>query len=98
MYHVYVLKSRQDGGLYVGITESLERRLRQHNAGQTSSTRPRPPFDLLFSESFEDRPAARAREKYYKSGIGRERLASSLPTVAGIGGRSEPQNTSQVEP
>ncbi|MGZ3416047.1 MAG: GIY-YIG nuclease family protein, partial [Isosphaeraceae bacterium] len=61
VYYVYVLKSKRDGQLYIGMTSNLDRRLHQHNTGQTRSIRSRIPFELLFSESFEDRTTARTR-------------------------------------
>ena len=78
MFIVYVLRSETDGGLYIGLTTNLDRRLTQHNAGHESSTRRRRPFVLLLSERFQTRAEARAREKYYKSGFGRELLKTSF--------------------
>jgi len=79
MFHVYVLRSLRDDGLYIGLTSNLQRRLAQHNAGQVRATRNRRPFELLFSETLPSRQAARSQEKYYKSGFGREFLRSCFP-------------------
>lgn len=38
MYHVYVIHNSSDE-IYVGLTKSLEKRLKQHRAGKTISTR-----------------------------------------------------------
>ncbi len=38
------------------------------------TTKPYAPFKLVLKESFPDRTKARAREKYLKSGIGKEYL------------------------
>jgi putative endonuclease len=73
---VYALRSLSDGGLYIGITKDLARRLHQHNSGYQRSTRSRRPFQLLYSEEVSDLPSARSREKYLKSGVGREFLRS----------------------
>lgn len=78
MFHVYVLRSLRDGGLYIGLTSNLQRRLAQHDAGQARATRNRRPFELLFSETVPSKQAARSREKYYKSGVGREFLRTSF--------------------
>ena len=74
MYFVYVLQSRKDGKHYTGITNNLERRLSQHNRGNSStpSTQTRGPFRFIYSEKVANRMAAREREKYLKSGSGRE--------------------------
>ena len=78
MFIVYVLRSETDGGLYVGLTGNLDRRLKQHNRGHERSTKSRRPFVLLLSEHFESRAEARAREQYYKSGSGREILKTTF--------------------
>ena len=73
-WYVYALVSEQDGGLYIGISRDVERRMSQHNAGLQQSTRSRRPFDLIFREECTSSEHARKREKYYKSGVGREFL------------------------
>ena len=78
MYFVYVLQSMKDGFLYIGMTSDLEKRIKRHNAGYERSTRRRIPFKLLHHELLPTRQEARAREKYLKSGIGRESLKKSL--------------------
>lgn len=40
MYYVYILKSSLNQRYYVGHTDNLEKRLKQHNAGRTPSTKP----------------------------------------------------------
>jgi putative endonuclease len=72
MYYVYVLKSTTRNYLYVGLTNSLERRLKEHNAGYNKTTKPYSPFTLLLVEQYSLRSEARNREKYLKSGIGKE--------------------------
>ncbi len=71
-YHVYILQSLKDGNLYTGITNNLERRLYEHNLAYKNSTRGRAPFTIIYSEECNNRLEARQREKYFKSGIGRE--------------------------
>jgi len=85
MFFVYVLRSQLDGSLYIGLTADLHRRLRQHHSGHSRSTRFKRPLTLLLTETFPTREAARAREKYYKGGSGRELLRSSFgPPNAGV--------------
>jgi len=74
MYYVYALKSKVKDWIYVGITSDLDRRLRQHNLGQNKSTKPYLPFELVYSQELPDRPSARKREKYLKSGSGKRWL------------------------
>jgi putative endonuclease len=37
MYHVYILASRRHGTLYIGVTNSLQKRLEEHRTGKGSS-------------------------------------------------------------
>ena len=74
MYYVYVIKSEIDGRHYKGLTENPENRLKEHNSGKTKSTRPYKPWVLVLIEEFDNLEEAKKREKYFKSGIGREYL------------------------
>ena len=76
-YYVYVLKSIGSGRHYVGFTRNVRKRLRQHNAGKTFSTRPFIPYELLFFESFDSKQEAFDREKFLKTGKGRTYIKSA---------------------
>lgn len=76
MFYVYVLKSDADGSLYIGMTSNLRRRLREHARGASRSTRAKRPLELMLQEHFATRSEARQREKFHKSGLGRELLKS----------------------
>jgi len=78
MFYVYVLRSLEKGRRYVGMTKHLDRRLKEHNEGKNRSTKGFTPFELVHVEEFEERIEARKREKYLKSGSGREYLDSIL--------------------
>ncbi len=78
MWHVYALKSLKDKHLYIGISEDPYKRLKEHNSGMTKSTRPRRPFQIIYQEKCGSRIDARKREKYLKSGIGREFLKTIM--------------------
>ncbi len=73
-YIVYAIKSKIDKRIYVGFTNDVERRLKEHNQGQTKSTKAFAPWFLIYQEQVETREAARKREKYLKSGCGKEFL------------------------
>ena len=66
MYCVYIIQSLTTGRLYVGTAQDLEKRLRQHNAGYSKSTRAYRPFRLAHVEPFEELSDARKREWYLK--------------------------------
>ena len=78
-WFVYALRSLQDGDLYIGISQNPDKRLQTHNKGVTPSTRSRRPFVLIFREACKSREEARRKEKYYKSGFGRQLLKNSDP-------------------
>jgi putative endonuclease len=75
---VYVLRSLKNGRLYTGSTNDLERRLSEHRRGKTRYTRYAGPFGLAYTEDQPDGPTARRRERFLKSGQGREELTRLL--------------------
>ena len=93
MYIVYVLRSLKDKKHYTGYTSNIEQRLDEHNAGKTKSTRNRRPFELLYKEVYKNEEEAKKREKFLKSGKGREELKKILsgavphPPAAGKSGK-----------
>lgn len=74
MYKVYAIKSKNRDYIYVGLTNNLADRLKRHNSGTNKTTSPYSPFSLIYVEDCKDRISARSREKYFKSGIGKEFL------------------------
>ncbi|MDO8611038.1 MAG: GIY-YIG nuclease family protein [bacterium] len=74
MYYDYILQSLKDRKTYVGYTDDFERRFKQHNSGQSKSTKYRAPFILLFKEEFNSQTDAKRRELWWKSGVGRREL------------------------
>lgn len=73
-YYVYVLKSLEKKYIYVGITDNLLRRYTSHQKGYNKTTKPYRPFSIILTEKFNSRTEARKREKYLKSGVGKEFL------------------------
>lgn len=78
MYYVYVLESQVDGRLYKGMTMRLGNRIKEHNLGKTKSTKGYLPWVLVHNEKFDTRIEARIREKFLKSGKGRDYLKKIL--------------------
>ena len=77
MITVYVLQG--ENKRYVGITNDLRRRLLEHRSGNTTSGRIIGFSRLLHTEEFPDYSCAREREKFLKSGKGREFLNKLYP-------------------
>ena len=75
-YYVYAIKSKNRSYIYVGISNNPERRILQHNKGYNKTTKSYRPFDCILVEKYNSRKDARKREKYLKSGCGKEFLKS----------------------
>ena len=71
---IYILKSERDGIHYVGSTQNVEERLRRHNQGDYRFTKGYRPWRLVFKESVKSRSEAVKRERFLKTGIGRNEL------------------------
>ena len=78
MYFVYVLYSLKFERTYTGMTKDLKKRIKEHNTKQNKSTKAYVPWKLILMEEFETRIEARVREKYLKSGNGREYLKTTI--------------------
>jgi putative endonuclease len=74
MFYCYVLRSQKTGRRYVGSCEDLIERIHRHSAGESKATKHGAPWVLVRSESFATRAEAAQRERYYKTGRGRDEL------------------------
>ncbi|PYI93893.1 MAG: endonuclease [Verrucomicrobia bacterium] len=74
MFYVYVLKSGKTGRRYVGSCEDMNDRLGRHNRGESKATKHGVPWILVHTEQFETRSEALLKERYYKTGRGRDEL------------------------
>jgi predicted GIY-YIG superfamily endonuclease len=79
MITVYAILSIVNGDIYVGIAKDADKRLKEHNAGKNRYTKGLRPWKNLYREFQPDWEAARKREKYLKSGVGKEFLKSLVP-------------------
>ena len=76
-----------DEDFYIGSTDDLRRRMKQHHGGNVPSTASRRPVELVYYEASLSLDAARKREKQLKTGYGhkylknRITLPSHLPAV-----------------
>lgn len=74
MYFVYILQSLKDSRTYIGYSNDVERRFKEHNSGRVKATKYRKPLKILFIEEFATEQEAKRRELYWKSGAGRRKL------------------------
>jgi len=64
---VYILASRRNGTLYIGVTSTLERRMMEHRSGEIGGFTKKYGVKMLVYVEFHDTmPAAIAREKQIK--------------------------------
>ncbi|MCH7883540.1 GIY-YIG nuclease family protein [Patescibacteria group bacterium] len=74
MYYVYILKSIVAKKSYVGYTDNVERRLKEHNLGRHDYTKRHLPWELFYREEYPTKIGAIQRERYFKSAAGRRFL------------------------
>ncbi len=83
MHYVYLLQSLKNKSLYVGCTSDLQRRLIDHNRGDSYHTKKYMPWKLIYYECYGSKLDAYQREKSLKlhaQGLRRlrERLRNTL--------------------
>ena len=77
-HYVYVIRSVSSGRFYTGQTNNLENRFFAHNNGLSPYTKGKGPWILVYSEEFDSRSEAMIREKFLKTGKGREFLKGEI--------------------
>ena len=68
---VYAIQSEVSDKIYLGQTDHLERRFKEHNNGRVKSTRAEVPWKILAVEFFNDRSQARWCESSLKRSKGK---------------------------
>ena len=82
MWFVYVIKSLNKSFRYIGSTNNLEKRLKDHNGGKTQSTISYAPFEYDAYVAVKTEKKARELEKYFKTGSGKAILKKRILTDA----------------
>ena len=70
MYYVYILRSEKDKSLYIGLTENIKQRLKDHNEGSAKYSKTKRPYKLIWFCAFPNKARALEFEKYLKHGSG----------------------------
>lgn len=79
MWYTYIIKSRIKKWYYVGSTNRLQGRLKEHNNGKVKSTKSYLPFDIVFTKEFELEKEARNYERLLKDKrIEKEKIIKSI--------------------
>lgn len=61
-----MLKSLKDGSYYVGISENVSRRLKEHDTGKLKTTAKNKPYKIVFIKEYLDYKTARKHEIWLK--------------------------------
>jgi len=78
MFYIYILQSLKDNKLYTGYSSSLKKRLSEHETGIVVSTKNRRPLVLIYYEAYRVEKDAKIREKFLKTGQGREFIKKNI--------------------
>lgn len=70
MWYVYILRSLKDQHLYIGFTNDLKRRMKEHEHGKNTSTAKRLPIKLESYIAVSTKKQAMELERYFKTGSG----------------------------
>lgn len=77
MFTVYVLRDIS-GKIYKGMTNNLDRRLKEHRSGHTITTSKMKDLSVVYTENYGTFDEARERELYLKSSAGRRFLKDKI--------------------
>jgi len=90
-FWVYLIVS-EEGDHYTGHTPDLNRRLSEHNSGMSHATKQGPNWRIVHTEEYSTRGEAMKRERWLKSGIGRQwiekNIAGCLPANVELVGQA----------
>ena len=82
MFYTYVLLC-DNGSYYKGFTNNLDCRYQQHLDGKGAKhTAKHKPIKIAYYETFNTEQEAVAREKYFKSGSGREWINNKIDELS----------------
>ncbi|OGI17599.1 MAG: excinuclease ABC subunit C [Candidatus Moranbacteria bacterium RIFCSPHIGHO2_02_FULL_40_12b] len=77
-FYVYVMESLKNNNSYIGYTENLRKRLKEHNQGKNKSTKLYLLWKLIYYEACLNINDAKRRENYFKTSQGRKLLKRRL--------------------
>jgi len=81
MYSIYIMTNKTNSVLYIGVTNELRRRVKEHKNGQIEGfTQKYKLHKLVYYENFSDVNMAIAREKQLKgwTRVKKERLIENM--------------------
>lgn len=87
MFYLYLIRSvNNPKKIYIGSTNDLRKRLKEHNSGKSYPTKYNKPWELIYYEAFKSEKDARLRESKLKlHGKGKQELIKRLKNSLGKG-------------
>ena len=76
MYYTYIIESQQNARWYIGHSIKPTNRVKEHNSGQTRSTRNKGPWELIFIREFQSKLEANRFELKLKKLKNKEYIRS----------------------
>ena len=76
--YVYILKSKKFDFIYIGSTDNLIRRFKEHNSKLAIATKHYVPLELIHYEAYKNKKDGKRRELYLKTNKGRKTLMTML--------------------
>ena len=77
MYKIYLLISEDNKKTYIGFTDDINRRINEHRKQKVKTTKNFGKFRIIILEELKETDNtqdARHKEKYWKSGAGRNKV------------------------
>ncbi len=81
---LYALRNAVNEEIYVGISQDVVKRLKEHNAGKNRYTKAFTPWTVFYTEPHPDYASARTREKYFKNASGKNHLRDILSDAGSL--------------
>lgn len=79
MYYVYILENQDDKSFYIGYTQNLKQRIKEHLSSRgCRTTKLKKNWKLIYFEGYIEKKDATGREKFLKGGSGRKYLNKQL--------------------
>lgn len=78
MHYVYLLKSDKNQDLYIGYTDDLKKRFKEHNGGRVKYTKSYKPWQLIYYEAYKNQKDATKREYQLKKHCFKDELRKKL--------------------
>jgi len=81
MHYTYLIKSKIKKYCYIGSTDDLKKRFKEHNQGKTKSIKHLLPFELIYYEAYKTKFLARKRElELKKNSLKKKELLDRIET------------------